>query len=115
MREACPYHAIGSQYSHLKRRNVHGAAPPSTVAAGLAEDLRCYTLQVGPLGNDMAMSSMRHIQIVLALQSAGQTSCHCLLTNRGMNKARNMPGGKMIAHRLLEGPNQLHRRQQTAR
>ncbi len=101
--------AVGPQRPHAGVGDMHGAALALAEAGALAEDLGHHPLEIGPLGQHVAVPAMGGGHVVAPPEGEAGPHRAGFLANGEVEYLRgNAPLGELPCQRLLEGADEHH-------
>src|SRR5215831_1978991 len=106
--------AVGAEHADVEIGDMHRATLAFAVAGLPAVQLRHHAVEIGTLGDAMAMASMRRDDPVVALKGAANADRDRLLADIAMHDAVDLPGEVVRRGALLKAPDHQHLAQHLA-
>src|SRR5262245_33236490 len=107
-------HAVGAEHADVEIGDMHRATLAFAVAGLPAVQLRHHAVEIGTLGDAMAMASMRRDDPVVALKGAANADRDRLLADIAMHDRVDLPGEVVRRGALLKAPDHQHLAQHLA-
>ena len=112
--DAAGHDAVGAQVAAGHVSDVHGAAAAAAVARFLAHELGHHAVQIGPLGDAVAVAAMGAEDVVVGLQRGHRTDGRGFHADAQVHRAVDLALRVQVLGLLFEGADQPHLAQQVA-
>ena len=100
--ESPRHDAVRSQHADLEIGDVHGAALALAVTGGTAKELGHHAIDIGALGNAVAVAAVGAGDVIRVLQVRADGHPHAFFTDVGMQGSHHLTLAGLVFRLLLE-------------